>query len=373
MIALDLLGAAVAWMFVLAVTVYRSVTLIYIAAFLQEVLGGLYEPSRSAILPLMTNNNEEQMKKATILCGMAWSAVAAFGSAAGGFLVAMIGIKECFVVDSLTYVVSAIFMMFVGEGNWNVAKSQHEGENGERRAEPLRFMVKNMLMELTEYLTTASFTPIILFKFSVLWLTLDVVNVSLSERDGVDESTAAFRLGLLFGSVGIGCFIGPLVAEEYTSMEEPKTLQAACVVSVWIAAIGCLCMGFPHLPFWLLCLLTGLRSTGVSALWINSSLILQKFCTPDMLGRVSSIDLALALMAESATATVAGLLEDKAGLSPEQVCLSVGLWGIIMSVAWTIFHRQGGGVALKPAKSFFSEEGDHKVESKGDEIELAAA
>jgi hypothetical protein len=38
----------------------------------------------------------EEMKKATTLAGVAWSVIAAFGSAAGGFLVSLVGIHGCY-------------------------------------------------------------------------------------------------------------------------------------------------------------------------------------------------------------------------------------------------------------------------------------
>jgi hypothetical protein len=94
MMYLDVGGSLVAWIFVFALH-QKSVGLIYFATFLQECMAGLYEPSRSAIIPLMCPGDEE-MKKATTLAGVVWSMIAAFGSAAGGFLVALVGIHGCY-------------------------------------------------------------------------------------------------------------------------------------------------------------------------------------------------------------------------------------------------------------------------------------
>lgn len=94
MMILDVCGSLVAWIFVFALH-QKSVGLIYFATFLQECIAGLYEPSRSAIIPLMCPGDEE-MKKATTLAGVVWSMIAAFGSAAGGFLVALVGIHGCY-------------------------------------------------------------------------------------------------------------------------------------------------------------------------------------------------------------------------------------------------------------------------------------
>jgi len=94
MISLDLLGALVALLFILAVE-RQSISLIYLATFLQECFAGLYEPSRSAIIPLLVPS-EEELKKATTMAGLAWSVMAAFGSATGGFLVTLLGLRACY-------------------------------------------------------------------------------------------------------------------------------------------------------------------------------------------------------------------------------------------------------------------------------------
>jgi hypothetical protein len=94
MMTLDMCGVFIAWLFVMALH-QKSVPLIYVATLLQECVAGLYEPSRSAIIPLMCPGNEE-MKKATTLAGVAWSMIAAFGSAIGGLLVTLVGIHGCY-------------------------------------------------------------------------------------------------------------------------------------------------------------------------------------------------------------------------------------------------------------------------------------
>lgn len=94
MIILDLIGALVSLLFVLAFNC-RSIPLIYLSTFLQECVAGLYEPSRSAIIPLLAED-EEELKKATTMAGMAYSVMAAVGSAAGGLLVSLLGIRGCY-------------------------------------------------------------------------------------------------------------------------------------------------------------------------------------------------------------------------------------------------------------------------------------
>jgi Na+/melibiose symporter-like transporter len=94
MIALDITGAVVAWLFILAIEL-KSIPMIFLATFLQECVAGLYEPSRSAIIPLLVPE-DEGLKQATTLAGLAYSGMAAFGSASGGILVSLFGIRTCY-------------------------------------------------------------------------------------------------------------------------------------------------------------------------------------------------------------------------------------------------------------------------------------
>jgi hypothetical protein len=56
-----------------------------------------------------------------------------------------------------------------------------------------------------------------------------------------------------------------------------------------------------------------------------------------MLGRVMSIDYALSTLFTSSMAFVAGALEDKTFLSPNDVCIIMAVAGFLVFVAWGIF------------------------------------
>lgn len=94
MTVLDVAGAICALFFVLACQL-NSISLIYLATFLQQSVAGLYEPSSSSIVPLLVRN-EQDLQKATILAGLVWSAITAFGAAASGFIVDALGSRTCF-------------------------------------------------------------------------------------------------------------------------------------------------------------------------------------------------------------------------------------------------------------------------------------
>lgn len=342
MIAMDLAGAVIAWLFLAAVHL-QSPTLIFIATCLQEIDSGLYEPSRSAIVPLLCPTDEE-LEKATLLTGMAWSIVAATASAAGGVLVTLLGCEGCFIVDSLTYVVSALFMTGL-DGDWTVAATPHSSQasSSSSHTSPC-----NMVQHGFTYLRHQPWGPLVALKFSATWLTMDVLMVSFAKR-GEHEEHTPLRLGALFGAVGLGCLIGPPLADQFTNLQRPQTVQRAAIAALALSTISCftISLGLLKNRLTVLCALTVLRSSGVSTLWVQSSLLLQKFCDPTYLGRISSIDYGLALVGEACSALVTGWLRDAAGWSPEQVCAWLALLGGAFTTFWMIFTVRGGGATAK--------------------------
>lgn len=331
MIYLDCLGAAVALLFIVAFNT-QNIALIYLATFLQECVAGLYEPSRKAIIPLLVPE-EEEMKMATTLAELAWSVMAAVGSAAGGVLVLLLGVRSCYLIDSCTYLLSAYLMSLMG-GKWCVAPTEP--------VESVHGYVRGMVVDGINYLRNSFFGGLVLMKFSaaMIYGATDVLNVSFSERGDVSNRSA--RLGLLFASVGTGCLCGPLIADRYTDMSNPKTLQLVCVVAMLVIGLGTFMLGFAD-HFGQVLWLTGLRSMGQSVAWIYSSLLLQKFSNPEMFGRVSATDYSLASFAEGLSALIAGLMQDNLQLSAEDVSLYLGSLGLLLGMLWLCYHRAGRG------------------------------
>jgi hypothetical protein len=220
-------------------------------------------------------------------------------------------------------------------GRWSVSS--------EEPYESPWMQMSGMVTKGVSYTTTSFFGALVLLKFSsaLLFGAIDVLNVSFSER-GSDEGRSV-RLGILFAIPGIGCLIGPIIANRFTNMRKPKSIQLVCVYSFALNAFGLLMMGIFR-QFWLIGLFTGIRAMGSAIVWINSSLLLQKFCEPDMFGRLSSIEYALAVFGEAASALGAGLLQDL-GWDAEEVCLLLSVFGTFIASLWAFYHFAGRGAA----------------------------
>ena len=206
------------------------------------------------------------------------------------------GLPEVF--DSVTYLVSA-FLVWKISGSYRVEKNLEPKEVVDRSqattAAPIVYspspsvaptifsshfwarMVSTTKDGWSYLQSNPSWAPFVLLKFcaALVYGASDVLNVSFSER-GVDGGKGSERrLGILFGFVGIGCLVGPLLVDPWTKMDDSASIYLACVLSFAVMALGNFGIGISARSFTVVCAFTVLRAAGSSVAWINSELLLQ--------------------------------------------------------------------------------------------------
>jgi MFS family permease len=389
-IALDLFSSCVVVVFLWSLS-SESICLCLVANFLIETSSGLYIPSNVAMLPQLFrggsnyNGKDDELKKATVLYGMVWSVMAAFGSSLGGILVASFGMKGCFVIDSITYLISALILGFGVQGNYNtsttqkpleaeetddpidIALSSSSSSSSSTTSENFSLLEEQIRIGKESSQRDRDYGPndsggvsrgLLLFVRGLKFLFLeeplvgactllkgsaaltygavDVLNVSFSSRGSEsDPSKTSLKLGLLFGSVGVGCILGSLITDALSDPSFPRRIVRVClggfscifVAMFWMAAT-------PDL-FVSLCFSTVIRSIGTAIVWINSTLLIQKFTPQNLLGRVSSFDSAVALFAEALSALGGGILMDQNGLSAKELSLILAGVALCFFLFWS--------------------------------------
>ena len=368
MIVLDAVGAIAPFFYLLA-SYFKSIEIIYMVTLLQASIAALYEPCRTSIIPLMVKE-DEYMKKATTLAGLAWSVMAAIGAGLGGYMLGIIGVNACFIVDSISFIISGLLMYMVG-GSWDVS-------DGELSKLTMWEQMEDMTVEGLKYIRSSTFWPLLFLKITtcLVYGGSDILNVSFAEEDSSStEAEQSERLGALFFMTGMGCLFGPLIADPLTKMSEPKTVLNACVASFALQALGCLAMGQMR-PFGGTMLSTMVRAAGSSIAWIDSQVLIQvrddiihrllplvcitcntdltntrisiqRYVQPDMLGRVTAIEYGLALASEAFSATISGLLQDDFGLSARQVSSIMGVVGLCFFAMWLCYRIFGSAALLQ--------------------------
>lgn len=106
-------------------------------------------------------------------------------------------------LDSITYLISAYLMYLVG-GTRNVA------EQADKSLKSLWAQLKGMTGDVFDYLRGSFFGPLVLLKASggIIYGGGDVLSVTFSEPNGMNDKNSPLLLGILFASVGVGCTIG---------------------------------------------------------------------------------------------------------------------------------------------------------------------
>ena len=367
MIGLDVCGALCAGLFILAWEM-ESIALLYVATACQQCIAGLYNPSHSAIVPQLVES-DAQLKKATTLEGLTWSAMQAFGAAASGWIVDALGIRMCFLVDGISYAISALLLGFV-RGSYKVLMDPEKESSlsliklddiqPTNSAASLWQNFHAMVVEGVRYLQGSYFGPLIFLKGTAAlgFGACDILNVAFSEQNSYSVKHGADRdrdseefdlvssnrkLGILFSLVGIGCLVGPLIAEPWVHVERPITLQISCIISFGLSALGY--FGWASIPyFWSTAIFAVIRAAGSSNIWIHSTLMLQKFSAPHMLGRVLAADYAVALVGEASAALLCGTFMDHhTDWTPYQVSWVLALMTSAISIGWLIYHLSGRG------------------------------
>eukprot|EP00591_Stephanopyxis_turris_P011260 CAMPEP_0195528772 /NCGR_PEP_ID=MMETSP0794_2-20130614/31065_1 /TAXON_ID=515487 /ORGANISM="Stephanopyxis turris, Strain CCMP 815" /LENGTH=419 /DNA_ID=CAMNT_0040659961 /DNA_START=113 /DNA_END=1372 /DNA_ORIENTATION=+ len=360
MITLDFIGAFVVLFYLVALYV-ESASMLFAVSFARGTIAALYEPITRSIVPQLLPD-EQDLQRSVVLSGIAWSSMLISGGVVAGYVGAYLGIEACYILDSFSYCVSALLMWNVW-GKFNVAAGEapieKELENvGFSICETtttifslfllfkpiLKFLFK--MLELVKYVWVCSFGILLVMKSSgsFTWGAADVVNVSFTQVEG-DEKASSERLGLLYSSVGLGCLLGPLVANYFTDIKEPETLQLACILALALMVVGWFGIALVGSFHWI-CFFTSVRSFGSAIIWINSTLLLQKLVPKKILGRVLGLDFGFAMTCETIAAFIAGLLED-AKYTNRDISLSACVAGAILTLFWIINHEMERGVANK--------------------------
>mmetsp|Transcript_50535 Transcript_50535/g.54629 ORF Transcript_50535/g.54629 Transcript_50535/m.54629 type:complete len:211 (-) Transcript_50535:157-789(-) len=167
----------------------------------------------------------------------------------------------------------------------------------------------------------------------------DILNVSFSEIGSEDdESLTSLKLGLLFGSVGIGCIIASVVSDKFTNLSRPLQIARLCISGYLFISVGLFLMAlFPN--HFLVILLSGIiRSMGAALIYVTSTLLIQKFTPITLLGRIQSIDESFELFCEAIIALCSGLIMDSSGpyrMSPQSLSSLLGIVALSLFFLWS--------------------------------------
>src|SRR5579863_7813214 len=235
MIAADL----VRFVIVLAMLLVRSqstVWLVYPLLLGETIMAAFFEPARSSVLPNIAARGEVLI--ANTLSSATWSVNLLVGASVGGLVAAFFGRDAVFILNALSFLVSAIFIsgMRFAEPHAESAAPLRPRDlvdfspvlEGIRYVRSHRTLLPTVFAKAGELMIGPSwviFTVLGVREFAVRWHNVDAA------RGGM------LGMSILLGGRGIGALVGPLIAARWAGRSD-RRLQFGILVGYLTIALG---------------------------------------------------------------------------------------------------------------------------------------
>lgn len=306
-----------------------QVWMIYVLTVLQLIFSTFFEPARTAALPSIVSDRE--LLPANAISSVTWSAMLTIGAAIGGVVTGWFGTDAAFILDSFSYVLSAIFIACI--------------RFPKRPPREKTKLTLGKLLGITQTIEGVRYVkdrPRVLAFLLVkpAWglgggiLTLLAV---FGEKIFPVGKNAATGIGVLFAARGIGTAVGPIVARRVAG-ENRQRMQVAIGISFLIGGVFYALFGSTT-SFLFALLVLGIAHTGGSILWVFSTVLLQRDVEDSFRGRVFAAELALLTLTMAASNYLTGELLDRWRLSPRWVTVGIGAFFVIPGILWFITER----------------------------------
>ena len=310
----------------------QMVWLLYLLLFLETVMWALFEPGRSAVIPNIVG--EAELVVGNTLSSTTWSFNFAIGFALGGVLAAYFGRDAVFVLNSLSFVLSALLIRSMA------FDEPHLGRQPPLRAadladfspvwEGLRYVWKDYRLRTTIFVKAG------LGLMGANWVLLPIFGDRIFpiERAGFNHQQAGMLgMSVLMASRGIGAIIGPVLSGYWVSGLE-RRMRAAILIGFFAGAAGY--VGLGHAPnLAVACAGLMLAHAGGSMLWVYSSTLLQSQTEDRFRGRVFSTEYAFMVVAMASSSYFAGVLIDHAA-PVRAVARGVGAAMLVPALLWAL-------------------------------------
>ena len=333
LIVSDLLRAVTVFSF-LFIRSADQLWLLYLLTALQFMLSALFNPARSAILANVVD--QKDLVAANALDSFTWSTMLALGSFLGGVVAAIFGNQTAFVMDALTFILSA----------WLVSRIVLP------KRERIITLEQNNWLEFLEGLRYLWHVPVLLVisivkaAGSFVWGAINVLEISYADNvyplsntalgQGLSiEDGGTATLGLIYVFSGLGTGLGPLLIRRWLG-DSTKRLMIGISIGFLFTAVGISTLGLvSNLSAFLGS--TFVRTVGTGTIWVFSSVLLQMLIPDKVRGRVFAFEFAILTLTQSLSIFGAGYAQDVLAWPLDQITLAFGGLGVIVFILWMSF------------------------------------
>ena len=272
---------------------------IYLLTGLMMVLHGMYVTAERASLPNIVP--KKHLATANALDAASWSTALCVGAMLGGIVVEYYGTDTAFIIDAVTFAVSAILLRRLV-----IPQTIDEDMKG-----PLfSTTISNIKKGWSRIVSEKRLLRIVFAKSS--WniagggLAGVFLVVAGSDLDGFGM---ALGFGIFFFARGIGTGIGPILARKYLVNQDRWPVLVGLLVSV--SGFFYFLVGWTlDQSLYLTVVLVILAHAASGANWVLSTILTQHWVEDEVRGRVFSMDMLMMSIAFSVSSATAGYLLD---------------------------------------------------------------
>ena len=323
MIVSDILRAIVVLGF-LFVRRPDQIWIIYALTVLQLTFSTFFEPAKSAAIPSIVAENE--LVAANAIASVTWSAMLTLGAVAGGLVTGWFGTDAAFVVDSLTYLVSAALIARV--------RFPRRPQRVKTKLTLSKVLGITDTLEGIRYVRTR---PRVLALLAVkpAWglgggiLALLAV---FGEKVFPIGQNAATGIGVLYATRGIGTALGPVFARRLAGDNRAR-MQTIIGLSFLVGGVFYAAFGGAT-NYALALIMLAMAHMGGSILWVFSTVLLQTSVEDNFRGRVFAAELTLLTLTMAASNYAVGELLDRFNHSPRTVTIGIGILFLLPGLLW---------------------------------------
>ena len=284
-----------------------------------------FEPARSAVIPNIAESDEVLV--ANTLSSATWSVNLMIGAAAGGVVAAFFGRDAAFILNALSFLLSAFLI-----GGMRFAEPHVDADRPLRPRDLVDF---SPIAEGIAYIRShPKLLPAVFAKAGELmigpsWVIFTVMGARefAMHRRNIDAAGAAMLgMSILLGGRGIGALVGPLVSARWAGQND-RRLRLGILFGYLTIAVGYASLGLAR-NVWMAAACAMVAHAGGSTVWVFSTTLLQLNAEDRFRGRVFAADLGLGSFTFAATAYLAGRFLD-AGYSARTVATTTGIFMLV--------------------------------------------
>lgn len=307
----------------------ERIWLLYALTALQFMVSAVFSPTEQAYIPAVVEKSD--LVTANALDSFTWSTMLAIGALLGGLATAFLGVQSAFILDALTFLLSAWFLTRIN------VRSRGQPTAGEGQS-----AAKRAFLEIVEGMRYLTGRPVLLaFALvkaggALVWGAVNVLEIPLAETVFPLNGNGTLSLGLIYAAVGVGTGFGPIVVRAWLGDTWGGMLKALSI-GFFAMTLGTLGLALAPSLGWVLGATT-MRGIGTGAIWVFSAVLLQLLIPDRLRGRVFAFEFAAFTLAQSLSTLWAGYAYDNLGWTLSQVLLSAAAISVVVTVGWLLVH-----------------------------------